>query len=66
MTREECKAILEAGGSVSYHAWTFRERTMGCWDEYNCCGDTFKDVEETLDNIAVYCGDDFTDVKGGQ
>jgi hypothetical protein len=56
MTREKAKQILEEGGYLSYHAWTFFKHGMNCWDEYNCCQDDWDTVEEALDRIESYSG----------
>jgi len=59
MTREECKAILEAGGSVSCYAWTFYQYWMHCGNDYEdgsyCCEDHYGDVEECLEEIEHKC-----------
>lgn len=56
MTRDKAREILERSGSVSYHAWTWTGLYKGCWDEYNCCADSFTNVEEVLDDIEWICG----------
>ena len=67
MTREEAKEILERGGSVYYHSWTFTATFMNCgdWDdEYGyCCSDNYDNVEQVLDSIHMYCSGKWDEVE---
>ncbi len=63
MTREEAKKVLEDGGYLHCHAWTFWKAGMTCGSEYGCCDDTFENIEEVLGNIEFFCGGNWDEVE---
>lgn len=59
MTRDEAKAALEEGKTLTYGAWTWTSDAHGtnarcCHSEDNCCFEVFKNIEEMLDDIGDF------------
>lgn len=54
MNREEAKKILEEGGLLHTHVWTFSKCYMGCSSEESCCENDYSNVEEALDSLETY------------
>lgn len=42
--------------TVNYHTWTFSKSYMTC-NEPGCCDDSYKSVEEAIEDIKRYSGD---------
>ena len=61
MDRDTVRAILENGDCIDYHAWAFTKYGYCCGSD--CCNDTFDDIEDALDTIFYFVGDDWDEVE---
>lgn len=63
MNEEKARKILESGEFLDGNStWTWSARFMCCYDP-GCCDNSFENIDESLEHLKNYIGNDWTLVE---